>query len=203
MAQQPPYYPQQAQQPPPKKGMSGCVIALLVLVVVGVPMIGVMAALGIYGVRKYLAAAKTAEAKNTVGAIARDAVSAYERETVVGGKPTHKLCGSATPVPAVVVKAAKYQPSSAPGADFNSGTPTAGWACLKFSMMSPMYYQYHYQQGSGWLAPSIAPGPDGFEAAAVGDLDGNGITSKFARSGAMVGGTLKLSNSLFVENENE
>ena len=76
MAMQPPY----AQQPPPqKKGMSTCLIVAIVVAALAVPMIGIMATLGIYGVRKYLASAKTSEAKNTIGAISRAAVAGYER----------------------------------------------------------------------------------------------------------------------------
>src|SRR5580693_2775417 len=53
----------------------------LVELMIVVAIIGVLAALAIYGVRRYLASSKTAEAKNTIGAITRSAVSAYERET--------------------------------------------------------------------------------------------------------------------------
>jgi type IV pilus assembly protein PilA len=105
-------------------------------------LVGVLAALGIYGTRKYLAAAKTAEAKNSIGAIAREAVAAYEREALVGGKlVTSHLCETAIPVPASLssVKALKYQPNSAAGTDFNSGDAQTGWTCLKFAMTSPIY----------------------------------------------------------------
>lgn len=206
MAQQPPYYPHPpaAPEPPPqKKGMSTCLIVGLVIAAVSVPIFGVMAALGIYGVRRYLAAAKTAEAKNTIGAISRAAQAAYEREDPTTGREAHRLCGSATPVPAVVPGAERYMPSSAPGADFQSGSATAGWTCLKFGVSTPVYYQYHYRQGGGWVAPANAPGPDGFEAAAVGDLDGNGTRSVFSRTGTASGGTVTLATSIFIDNEFE
>lgn len=201
MAQQPPYNPAAAPQQPQKKGMSTCLIVALVVAAISVPVLGVMASLGIYGVRRYLAAAKTAEAKNTVGAISRAAQAAYEREQMT--PPIHRLCGSAVPVPARVPAAVKYMPSSAAGADFQTGSATDGWACLKFAMAMPVYYQYHYQQGSGWVAPANAPGPNGFEAAAVGDIDGNGTTSKFARTGVVVSGQVKLATSVYIENEFE
>jgi type IV pilus assembly protein PilA len=192
-----------APQQPQKKGMPTCLIVGLVLVALSVPLLGVMASLGIYGVRRYLVAAKTAEAKNTVGAMSRAAVAAYERETLVNGKPANRLCSSATPVPAVVPAAKKYMPSTAAGADFNGGSPTAGWTCLRFAQTMPMYYQYHYQQGSGWMVPARAPGADGFEATAVGDLDGNGTTSKFSRTGRVSGGAVVVESNLFIENEFE
>jgi type IV pilus assembly protein PilA len=197
MANQPPYL--NPQQPPPPKKTSSCLIIGIVILAVSVPLIGVVAALGIYGVRRYLVAAKTAEAKNTIGAITRGAAAAYERDTVVGGRASHRLCASATPVPAVVPPAKKYMP----GASDFGGSATAGWSCLKFSLTEPFYYQYHYQQGSGWVAPEIAPGPDGFEAAAVGDLDGNGIHSRFARSGKVVNGAVVVSTEMFIDKEME
>ena len=52
----------------------------LVELMIVVAIIGVLAALAIYGVRRYLASAKTSEAKNTIGAITRSAQAAYERE---------------------------------------------------------------------------------------------------------------------------
>jgi type IV pilus assembly protein PilA len=195
--------PMHPQQPPEKKGMSTCLIVAIVLAVTAVPVVGVMAALGIYGFRRYLSAAKSAEAKNTVGAIARHALSAYERETLVAGVPKHQACASAPPVPAAIPKGLKYMPSSSPGRDFESGSATEGWRCLKFSMSTPFYYQYHYRYGAPWVAPSNAPPGDGFEAAAKGDLDGNGVTSTFSRTATVSGGSVMLSTQLFIENEFE
>src|ERR1700760_3819622 len=64
----------------------------LVELMIVVAIIGVLAALAIYGVRRYLATAKTSEAKNTIGAISRAAVAAYERETT----PNELLADGAT-----------------------------------------------------------------------------------------------------------
>src|SRR5260221_4090294 len=52
----------------------------LVELMIVVAIIGVLAALAIYGVRRYLASSKTAEAKQGVGAISRSSQQAYERE---------------------------------------------------------------------------------------------------------------------------
>ncbi len=202
MANQAPY-PQGPYPLPQKKRMSTCLIVLLVSAILAVPLVIVMASLAFYGFRRYLASAKTAEAKNTIGAVSRAAVAAYEREVMVGDRVTHKLCGSAIAVPAKVPSAAKYQPSSAAGVDFQSGTEDQGWTCLKFSVRYPMYYQYHYHQGSGFLVPSTAPGPDGFEAAARGDIDGDGVFSTFARTGKVVGGNVVMATEMFIEQEFE
>src|SRR5262249_23716463 len=53
----------------------------LVELMIVVAIIGVLAALAIYGVNKYLASAKTSEAKNSVGAISRGASASFERES--------------------------------------------------------------------------------------------------------------------------
>ncbi len=195
-------YPQQPHGSPSQQPVSGktpvWIIVIVVVLVGGVALVGVIASLAIYGMRRYLAAAKTAEAKNTIGAIARGASASYERENM--NPPIHKLCGSATSVPATVPKGLKYAPSPA---DFASGDAQNGWPCLRFSMTTPMYYQYNYHQGSGYLAPSSGAGPLGFEAAAMGDLDGDGDTSLFVVTGSEVGGSIRIAPNVFIEDEFE
>lgn len=211
--QNPPAYPNQApyqpgppmQQPQQKKGFPVWAIILLVVLGLGVVFIMVLVTLGIYGARKYLAAAKTAEAKNSIGAISRGAVAAYENEEIIAGKSvTNRLCESANPVPASIPRAMKYQPNSASGTDFNVGDAQTGWPCLKFTMTSPIYYRYQYRKGSGYLSPTTPPGANGFEASAQGDLDGDGTPSTFARSGVVgPSGSIVLATTLYIDNEFE
>lgn len=185
-------------QPQESKGFPVWAIILIAAGGGVVVIIGIVASLAIYSTRKYLASAKSAEAKNSVGAIARMAATAYERDRT--------LCGSALPVPAsaTAVKGIKYMPSMSPGLDYQSGNATEGWMCLKFNMGMPQYYQYHYHRGSGYVAPSVAPGPKGFEAAAKGDLNGDGVMSTFARTGQITpAGDIRLATTLYVENEFE
>lgn len=168
--------------------------------------ISVLAALAVFGVRRYLATSKTAEAKMSVGAIATHVSIQYERDR----EPSELLCSTATPVPLGMnqVQGRKYQPSTAPGDDFMSGSPIAGWQCLGFSITTPIHFQYHYQVGGGYLsqgltgAPVLA-GPKSFEAAARGDLDGDGATSLFTRSGKVLNEQMVLSTQLFMDNEFE
>jgi type IV pilus assembly protein PilA len=186
-----------------------------------VAIIGVLAALAIYGVRKYLASAKTAEAKNNVGAITRGSVAAYERETTsnellpdgqASTATVHQLCKTTTAaVPAAAVANKKYQPNTNPTTgDFALGDSMIGWPCLRFSVSEPIAYQYGYGQAAA--PPGVAGGyvygegkgdAAGFEAIAVGDIDGNTVFSHFVRGGTVRNGVVVLSTELFIQQEFE
>jgi type IV pilus assembly protein PilA len=143
-----------------------------------VAIIGILAALAIYGVKKYLTNAKSGEAKNNLGRMGKDAVSAYERESMAGtlldpggtADAVHRFCESATAgVPATVPVGQKMQPDPL---SWQAGSTTEGWKCLRFSVNSPVYYQYNYtsnETGSG-------AGTE-FTASAVGNLDGDTVPS--------------------------
>jgi type IV pilus assembly protein PilA len=199
----------------------------LVELMIVVAIIGVLAALAIYGVRRYLASAKTSEAKNTVGAISRGAAAAFERETtaselVAEGTSSvgasHALCDSTGanapghgPVPAALASVAgtKYQPVTAEGSDFETGTSLGGWKCLKFTLTQPIYYQYHYNKGGGFVSAGLtgapAYGAESFEAAAQGDLDADAAASTFSRGGTVntTTGQLILATQVFIDAEFE
>lgn len=197
-----PYAPPAGPPPAPKK-MPVWVIVLIVVAGGALVLLITLGSLAIFGMRRYLAAAKTSEAKSTIGAIARGARASYDRESLgEGGEAAHRLCKSAVPVPSRVPSGVKYQPAAS-GADFDTGDAETGWKCLRFSITQPIYYQYHYQQGSGYVVPSTDPGPDGFEAAAVGDLDGDGETSIFSVTGRVTGGAVVQSPTIHIENEVE
>jgi type IV pilus assembly protein PilA len=175
----------------------------LIELMIVVAIIGVLAVLAIYGVRKYIANAKSAEARNALGQVAKDAATAVEREKgstpVVGAGGTSSLlrafCSSATNlVPATVPAAQKYQSQAS---DWASGSTVAGWQCLKFSLEEPQYYQY------GYTSSNTSAFTGNFQANANGDLNGNSVTSNFMISGLAYSGAIAISPNIQETNPEE
>ena len=188
----------------------------MIELMITITIIGVLAALAIYGVGRYLASSKSAEAKTGVGAISRGAQAAFEREMAAAQGVTegstssassHRLCGTAVLVPLVVPKAKKYQPSTKDGEDYSTGDSQSGWKCLKFYQSEPTYYQYGYAMDGSPMAPDNPAkcATACYEAGARGDLNANGIESQFARTGHInaATGRLKASTQIYVEREFE
>ena len=164
----------------------------LIELMIVVAIVGVLAALAIYGVRKYLLNAKTAEVRNAVGQMAKDAKSAYERESMAStvlaagavAGASNNLCITATAsVPAAKTSIAgqKYQ-SNPTEWTVDQATPGKGFSCLKFQVSDPQYYMYEYTGTAG------ATGT--FKAAGMGDLNGDGTTSTFFIAGNVTAGTV-------------
>jgi len=150
-----------------------------------VAIVGVLAALAIYGVRRYILNAKTAEARNGIGQMAKDASTAYSREGMaatvlpLGDSTgvTNRMCLSATAtVPAAPASIAGRKYQSAPN-EWAAGSQFVGWHCVKFSMQDPQYYMY------GYAANGSAAAGNTFTSSAKGDLDGNGTLSTFTMTG--------------------
>jgi len=156
----------------------------LVELMIVVAIIGVLAALAIYGVKKYLTSAKSAEARAAVGRMAKDGANHFNMETMQGttlglgsaAAPSSAICISAEdPVPAAEssIKGQKWQSSPA-------NWDVAGWSCLKFSMDQPQYFQYNYTTSDD---AALSAAGTTFSAVARGDLDGDEDLSTFSMQG--------------------
>jgi type IV pilus assembly protein PilA len=177
----------------------------LVELMIVVAIIGILAALAIVGVKKYMTSAKTAEARNSLGTMSMQASQVWSGEKMkadilanagtVGAN--HTLCaGALLTVPASKdsIKGVKYQSSSKPDVDFHAGDSLTGWKCLGFSLDSPQYFMYNY-------TATVDPDPtkadsNAFSAIAQGDLNGDGNLSKFERPAIVRNGEIVMSPAI-------
>jgi type IV pilus assembly protein PilA len=145
---------------PPAQGRSNEGILILVVVLIAAPilvaLIGILASLAIYGVRKYLVNAKSAEGSAEVKRFAEGMAHCGSAELSAG----RELPESAAPVPASLsaVSGRKYMSSTA---DWSA----PAYTCAGFSMSIPQYFQYV------WTRRSASSGT----VKASADFDGDGI----------------------------
>ncbi|MBI3202784.1 MAG: hypothetical protein HYZ29_14695 [Myxococcales bacterium] len=118
--------------------------------------IGVLAALGVHGMRQYLGRSKEAEAKLNVMAIARGLLHELE-----AGKP----------VPASAPRTPRDVPRGAAVASEASWWKHPTWAFANFSIEGKQYFAYEIESAANRQKIVVR---------AVGDLDGDGVFSKYA-----------------------
>lgn len=182
----------------------------LVELMIVVAIIGILAALAIVGVKKYMVNAKTAEARNSLGTMSGQAAQVWSSEKMVGAivkdgetiGSTHTLCATATdkvPSSAALIKGMKYQSSSDPNKDFHVGDSVTGWKCLGFSLDSPQYFQYGYTA----TVDPVNVDKNAFSTTAEGDLNGDGVLSLFKREAVVANGEIKLAPAIAESNPDE
>src|SRR5438552_5203640 len=164
----------------------------LIELMIVVAIIGVLSALAIYGVRKYIFNAKTAEVRNAVGQMSKDAKASYERDSTApaimaagtSAGVANNLCMSASlSVPSAKESIAGQKYQSAPSEwSVDVVTPNKGFSCLRFAISDPQYYMYDYAGTAGTAGTFVAMG--------MGDLNGDGVTSTFSLRGEVTGGVV-------------
>ncbi len=115
--------------------------------------LGMASALAIFSVRKFIAKAKTAEARTTLRAIA---------ERLVATNPKKLTSLPAVPGKFEFVQGKKYQ---------SLRSDWVHWKSIGFSLSDPQYYQYRVDAAKDGLSAEVI---------AQGDLNANGLKSRYS-----------------------
>ncbi len=152
----------------------------LIELMIVVAIIGILAAVAIPAFMKYIRRSKTVEATMNVRKLFDSSVAYYEGEhaTSSGAIIARQFPDTQTWSPAAVNACC-----AATGGKCNPATVAAvwrtnTWTALNFSVDDPFYYSYEYLSGG-------TEGTSTFSAEARGDLDCDGTTSLFTRTGSI------------------
>ena len=187
---------QELQPLPPKKSSNKgliMVIALIAVVLLAVPCIGVLAAVAIPSFIGYTQRAKTAEARANLSNLHALAASYYTQERWLnGGDVTLTGCTVSTERTSNIPSSQKTVLPASLGPGFDA---------LGFSLYEPVYYQYEIVGAGGC---GHGPGESLYSLRAYGDLDGDGVTSLFEISASSDSlNELTRSSAVYTQNELE
>lgn len=166
----------------------------LIELMIVVAILGILAAVAIPAMIKYLRRAKTTEAVDKLAFLYRSSSTYATGERVTRGTAATALAPqfptSAGPTPATI--AAGIRVTDAVG---TWDLPT--WQALDFAIADPHYYSFQYEStGVGTAAR--------FTARALGNLDGDGTNSTFERAGGLnAQNEMFGSPGIYMENELE
>jgi hypothetical protein len=187
---QPGYPPPAYRLPPSGGGTSVVVIVIVVCAALVVPMIGIMAAVAIPSFVKYTRKAKAAEAAFQLGRITQGAVAYFSADHAGASGTIGDKCfpsNDSGPIRSNADMSSGCCPQAC-GADDKwtaADGDGAGWKALAFSIDEPHYYKYQF---TGSCCRGIDCTRAGFTARAIGDLNCDGVTGEFERTGKVAGG---------------
>jgi len=143
-----------------KRAQRTWVIVWAALSIVAIPGVGVVSALAIYGVKKYVTNAKQAEARNALGAMARGMATC-------GAHGDLPATSQWIPADLSTVAGKKYQSAA------SDWSTEAAFSCSGFALSDPQYFRYRWRQ--------VTQQSGEFEAEA--DLNADGITDNVMQQG--------------------
>jgi prepilin-type N-terminal cleavage/methylation domain-containing protein len=154
------------RQPKPLQAAFTLVELMIVVVI-----LGILAGVAIPAFTRYVKRAKTSEALGNISKI-------YQAEVVYFQASQERGTAgfvAAPSTPSAAPSASKYP------ANVALWSASTAWGALGFSLDTGHYYQYRTYSDSTLVQ---------FIAFAVGDLDGDGVTSQFNRTANIIGGEI-------------
>ena len=183
--------------PPPsdRKYTRRVIVVTVITVALFLGTVGPVVYVGCSAWRKRTSKIKTVEAHEHLARIVRGARDYFDADHYdARGEPLPR-CFPSNAGAALVTHADMSRgccPAPCPAGDLwdADGGNGAGWHALAFGLSDPHYYKYRFVGG-------CCRGTDcstaGFTAQAIGDLNCNGITALFERTGRVVDGEVKVS----------